>query len=56
MDRPWVVTVGYVMYHVRAFLKHLQENILPILAIYDDVSILPSLYRGTEVRSKTHTV
>ena len=36
MDRPWVVTVGYVMYHVRAFLKHLQENISPILAICDD--------------------
>ena len=37
MDRPWVVTVSYVMYHVRAFLKHLQENISPIC---DDVSIL----------------
>ena len=44
MDRPWVVTVGYVMYHVRAFLKLLQKNISPILAICDDVSILRFIY------------
>ena len=47
MYRPWAVTVGYGMYDVRAFLKHLQKNISPILAICDQVTMWVSYVSDT---------